>query len=145
MKDERQGGIANTMLAVRAKVYYAFDVIGKMGRSKPAMTVIYENENWIPERSYKTLNNAYTSFHKRWQTKYEFSCAEKVGRAFSLYTYFFKDFKTIEDLVEQVITDDKYLCDNNIEAGKFRMAFYKKIDSYGHNKKRDKRQLELSV
>lgn len=137
---------ANAMLAVRALCYYSFDSIGKMRRSKPALTVIYENESWIPERSYKTLRAAYSFFHERRQTQQEFSCAAGVARSFSLFTYFFKDFESTDVLCEQVIKDDLYLQSNEHEAEKFRAAFYKELEKYGYVKKsKNKSKLVLSV
>lgn len=128
------------------EVYYCFDRIGVGKRKMPALTVIYENGD-INKRYFRTLWIAYNKpFFERNQTDFEESCAEYATRVFSTYTYFFKKYKSTDDVVEQCIQDDKFLQQNTVEANRFRKAFYEALDFYGHIKKdKNKEQLKLSI
>lgn len=96
-----------------------------------ALTIIYENESYYPERSIRTLNNVvHPRFYERNQTDDEKKTAKYYSRLFTTYTYFFKDYENVEQMATQFIADDKFLKTSENEAKIFKENLIKAIDEY---------------
>jgi hypothetical protein len=106
--------------------WYCLDKVAGM-RKMMSLTVVYENDRYH-SRSLRTLNNVHhPKFYERNQTKFELSCAKQYTRVFSTYSYFFKDFESIEQLANKCIEDDLFFKDNSEEAAIFKEKFEKAV------------------
>lgn len=128
------------------RCWYSLDKVAGM-RKMMALTVVYENDRSYPTRSLRTMNNVYhPRFYERDQTKFEASCAKQYSRLFSTYSYFFKDFETIDQLASKCIEDDSFLKGNSEEAAIFKEKFEKSVYEFYktdfHFRKRKKQKVE---
>jgi hypothetical protein len=99
-------------------------------RKMMALSVIYEN-SYYHSRSLRTLNiSQHPEFYKRQQTELELSCAKGQSRVFSKYTYFFKNFASVKELLDDIITGDDYLKTKPEEAETFRTLALASINEY---------------
>lgn len=112
-------------------VQYRLDKVAGL-RKKQALSVVYENCHII-NRYERTLNNvSHPIFFKRRQSDYEASCAPDASRVYSVWTYFFNEYLSAEELADECIKDDKVLCENIELANDFKNCFLKSIkDCYG--------------
>ena len=128
------------------KVYYSFERTEGM-RKNQGLSIIYENQQTMQSRFFKTLNNVHSKpFFERDQTEHETDCAKQEPRVFSVYSLFFKDYNNINDLFDFLKEDDKYFesCDEN-EFNEFKEKCLKALQNQYNVKLqfKDKKQLQL--
>jgi hypothetical protein len=130
-------------------VYYAFDKIGGQ-RKMQSISIIYENESSMQSRFFRTLNNVtHQPFYTREQNEHEWDCSTQETRVFSIYAFFFKDYKDLNHLLNFLIEDDKVLSIDENEKEKFIQSVNDNLTkTYGtnlqfKNKKTAQKQLDF--